>query len=1608
MCCRLGEASNPGPPFDSGPQIGCFNPGGIAGKSHLISLLPATASQTVWAVSESHLTREGQHKFSQELSAHTNYCMQMGTPVPARSTTFTAIGGKHRGVGFLSNAPSRTMMNDWDQNIRDLNRLHTACFQFHKRPVLGGVVYGYAVQPETVQTRQQTDNLCQHVTDAIVQGQKGLRFIAGDFNQSDGALPSMEQWANLGWVNVQKWAYDVLGQEIQPTCKGSTTRDHLFVSPELSAYLTNVEVQQDWFADHAILFARFSDFGDPPRIPLWRTPKPLPWKECSKLPDSVDHSHHATDPTMRYREICQQLEQRVVQQLAKKDVHVTDSFLGRGQTHEVHFVPEFAQPPKQARAGEPQPAYFGSNLKHAQWIRQVRRLDNLAKSLQKNALDTQKVEHRSNLWRSILTAPGFQPNFPLWWSQQKHPQLPVLPDYLPSHACVDVVRVAMQEQLRMMEKMLNRSRVQAARNRRKDDPNIIFRDLKGPRPAPVQMLLQQTQAVVTYIDVADMAVEVHPPQSWTNDMIRVGSSLLQPIHVEPDKLWLPHLDGIQVGHSVLQSAHLGTLQQLFDAFATEWKKRWDRHADVPDARWQPILDFATTAMPALPPMPYTKITYERWIAAVKKKPQRAATGPDSMSRLDLLNMPRDLAEQLIELLHQVEQTGTWPTQLLDGFVVALEKQPNSSFVHQFRPISIFAVTYRVWSSLRASEILAHIGPHLPDTCTGNLPGRSTSDQWLGIMQEIEHSMTTDTPLCGGVLDLVKAFNTLPRVPLLTVLAQLQVPSPILRAWGAALTGMKRRFRIRQAIGPPNASCTGYAEGCALSCIAMLTTNLICHQWCKLRFPRITCWSYVDNLEIVAPDPATLAEGMQGMRQFCQLLDVSIDDEKTYTWAVNNADRKALREDKFNTRLHEKDLGAHMQFCRLVTNYTVTRKCKGLAPLWSRLARSLSAYHNKLRALRCKAWPSCLHTVSAVHLADRHFASLRTGAMKALGEHKRGTSPIVHMSLLEPPHNDPQCFALLSTVLTYRMVGKGVEHFATMMQFLHTSATAGHLTPGPLSVLLNRLQQVAWQWHSGSVFLDQWNLPCDVLHCPIQELKQRLMGAWQARVQAQASERKTMHGLQLASPILTTMDLHKLSHEDQAVMRAALNGTFFTADKHYDGQVKLDDMCQHCGAPDSQVHRHWQCPAFADCRDLHSDQIATILSMPKCVSAHGWMPSPPSAQQFHHARMSQVDLLDDFHVFSSMPPFLHLFTDGACIAPTCRISRLAAWGVVVAHEDFSTFVPVASGFVVGWIHTVLRAELHAAISAIMFAMHACRPCALWIDNDLVFKRLRRCLQGAMWVKPNQKDADLWRLLYQVMHAAGPLVRSVHKVMSHQRPTGNEAEDWVFSGNAAADSLASHVFQQSCPLMHTWFQLQADLEHLACFRRQVHKVILAVGRKAITSKASPSTHDKPPPPPRLQPSQIREVQIPTIVSEDLPRRYIFPGCDIVLNWLNHLISSDQEPTVVSWFELNLLFEHRTGAKGVTYSKRRKQWLHHSAAELGDFARRTNHLSRYIQGCVTQSGGSCKAYNMLSASPHITFWCQGVFIRLTTEDTALINSLLQAQQPRFTCVAAFRSIG
>ena len=1611
--CRIGEALNPGPKGETlEPMIGCINPTGLLGKSQTLAELPRGTGATIWAVSETHLSKLGCQKFQNELKIHkTGYVAQMGAAVPTKTATITSIGGKQRGVGFLSTVPCRAMTPTWTVSQWEENRVHCSCFLIGSRWVQGGVVYGFAKQPTSVTTKAKTEEMCQLVYQRLVVQSSGLRFIAGDFNQDHLGVPMMEALVNQGWVNAQLWAQQVLGKTVQPTCKMKSTKDHLYISPELACYLVDVQVQQDWFADHAVLFAKFSDLGTPPRLPLWRQPREIDWTKV-KLPLTKHDKaiYDRSDTTEWYRQIASEFESRVDKNLIEQGYPpLPDNAKGRATTREVHWVTEFASPPKHGRMCDIQPNYHGCDQQHARWLRQSRRLQSYQRLVSTPfVLGSNKDDHRDRLWQSICHAPGFGRSFSRWWVDQKVAECRCFPLQPPDEMTANVLLKTMEIKLREFEKGLTKQRVAKAKQRRHDDPNLIFQDLKADAPMPVQALVEHKEAVIDHIDPDDQSFEVDQPQPWDQSLpMIVGTRRLDVIQAEPDKVWVEDVSPLAEGMTVQQEQYIGDIRQLFDRFGAEWAQRWDRHQQTPWDFWDPVIQFAKLSLQPPKPMEYEKITISQWQACLKSKWKRAATGPDAMARIDLLNMPDDITRELLELLFAVEQGRAWPQQMITGMVVALEKVHQAKQVTQFRPITIFAVAYRTWGSIRAKQLLKHLETIAPMTCAGNLPGRQASQVWMGILVEIETSWTQGTPVSGAVVDLVKAFNLLPRIPVLEILDHLLVPSPILKAWGSALVGMQRRFKLRNCAGPPLRSCTGFAEGDALSVCAMLCINLVCHEWVRRRTYSATVWSYVDNIEITSPEATTTVQGLDDLIAFAELVDVEIDESKTYVCSTNPTSRREFRQQQLPIKRWARDLGGHIQYTRQTTNCTIVSRCMKLDPVWQKLGRSLAPYSQKLRAIRAKAWPQGLHGCASTHLSDDLFDHLRTGAMKGLGVSKSGTSPAVHLSLLEPPKTDPQYHVLLETITMART--QILPEIAGFILGQIAYDKQRRPAPGPCSVILSRLQQLSWTWQHATVFKDHQGRSLDVWNQSIQEVRFCLAQGWQDRIQGIASKRKSFRGLNQISPRLTTAGLSRWQPEEQALLRASLNGTFFTEDKLKHHKKNGDGKCAFCEAGDSQAHRHWECAKFVECRQhLSPDQIDEICMMAPSVSHHGWVPEPPSLRQFQQLCSEFPDRTHSFEMPSTIPDHLWLFTDGGCKAPASYEGKWATWGVVLGSWETEQFSPIASGLVPGLVQTAARAEIMAAISACSFAYRLQTPATLCLDNDLVYKRIRKFRQRECHIKPNQKDADLWFDLQHFVRMLGDKLKLIVKVVSHQHITNDldEADKWIFKGNSAADHLTSNVEFEYPHVRRIWKQVQKDLKCATLFREALHSTIIRVGLQAVRQHRPEYPQEAPARPARFTEADLVAVQ-PLVLPDDIPLRYRAENLDQVVTWWNHVTQTGDTEQVVSWFQLVALFEHMTRDRGVWYQGSSKRWYSADTGKYRNFVLRVNGFSRYIQGLYSLKEISIRVLHIKPNSSVICFWTQCVACKLGAELLRQADDILAEAQPIFRKVKELRTL-
>ena len=468
---RIGEAAHPGPLTYS---LGALNATGLQGKHHVVAQLPPG----LFAASETHLTSRGVTEFNRGL-------------YHARSPFKLVPGaGDYTGVGFITSVPTRAACHSWHPDVYDAARLQVVNAFLSPLWVLAGVCYGFASGPPS-----RTLQLLEHLSERIVDGSVGPRVIAGDFNLLADANPLRLHWESAGFVEIQQLWASRFGLPLQPTCKRCTRKDFVYVSPELLPWIIDVTVQNDWFADHALLMATLQLPGAVPARPFWRMPRPR------KLPADIARSIPGIDPARRqqlaqekdpgrlYAEVWAEQEDLISHALISRGLApLAPAERGRGCTTDVQVARNSTAPVRKARHGEVEPLYFGLNKRYANWFRQLRRLQSLVQASQKGSSSSCAVMHRAATWNAIRASPGFLPSFSAWWPTRAHRlhHAPLcLPQGLPGLATLQAIYQCFEVNFRAFERELLSHRKRLARIRRQRLPSLIFADIQHARSCPV-------------------------------------------------------------------------------------------------------------------------------------------------------------------------------------------------------------------------------------------------------------------------------------------------------------------------------------------------------------------------------------------------------------------------------------------------------------------------------------------------------------------------------------------------------------------------------------------------------------------------------------------------------------------------------------------------------------------------------------------------------------------------------------------------------------------------------------------------------------------------------------------------------------------------------------------------------------------------------------------------------------------------------------------------------------------------------------------------------------------------------------------------------------------
>ena len=768
-------------------------------------------------------------------------------------------------------------------------------------------------------------------------------------------------------------------------------------------------------------------------------------------------------------------------------------------------------------------------------------------------------------------------------------------------------------------------------------------------------------------------------------------------------------------------------------------------------------------------------TPDWWTGPYKK---HTATGPDGWSRLDIASMAPTSLNYVAELFTHVQHGGAWPQQLVTGFVCPARKKSEAEAPKDYRPIILLSFLYRLWAMAASRSALSTMAAFASTHTYGFVPSKRTSDLWYVLQCAIEMCGESGKGTAGYNLDLVRCFNCLPREVLLFACGRLGMSQGTIQGWRQALTQLERRFAFGGNVGPPHRSHTGFPEGDPLSCTAMLSLCILMDTYISAFSGTSLLCSYVDNIQLLADTSGELLHGYLTLKVFLQMMDLTEDPHKSYSWATTAQLRSQLRQFGWPIRLAFKDLGAQMAFSKVSRTTTAQDRMEQVANLWPVLKMSQAPKWFKGLAIRTAIWTKVFHAVENRFCSATFCKTLRTRVMNSLGWARAGASPWVRIALMQVYDLDPGFFQVWAVL---RMALRMFHLFPWLCEqwgrsTIHASSTG----QGPFHSLQQALALLHWTWNP-DLSLDIGFVIIPMEHLHLQLLRKLAEMAWDDYVCERLRERRDFQDLFSVDRRLSFARITD-SYVHEELLLTVQDGTFYTEHELARFDLQRTGMCTLCHVEDDLHHRCVQCPRYADVRAPHR----------ACVER--WSQHGPSFT--HHGLVPRnewwLDWLVHLQRLPTQPSYAFepeefreydIFTDGTCAK--CEGFSYAAWAIVVPEENRV----LAHGALQGMHQSINRAELVAVINAFRWKLR--RPCLIrvWSDSLYVVRNVEFLRQHQM-VPEYWTNRDLWLVMLQLVLLVDWSTASITKIPAHLDPshTTSPLEDWILAGNKSADQAA----------------------------------------------------------------------------------------------------------------------------------------------------------------------------------------------------------------------------
>eukprot|EP00435_Cladocopium_sp_Y103_P030284 s469_g7.t1 len=802
----------------------------------------------------------------------------------------------------------------------------------------------------------------------------------------------------------------------------------------------------------------------------------------------------------------------------------------------------------------------------------------------------------------------------------------------------------------------------------------------------------------------------------------------------------------------------------------------------------------------IPPLPTPSLagdqTIDEWKWAIRATKPETARGVCALSQPEMRFMHDSLLGRLVQIFNKVDYLGL-PEWLMLAKVFLVPKCNEASTFEQMRPITVFALVFRIWTKVAARRLLLQWKLTIPKNVGGAIPGRSSTTLTLDTGLRIENFLRLGTDAGGFNLDISKCFNRFGRLPISLLLRKNGFDDRSCAFWINSLKRMTRSASILGSASLPSPATTGLAEGDPLSVCSMI---LVGYGWHFLisQTGAVTA-VFADDWSWTATESAIHIAAMKLTKEFLSSLKLVSDPAKCWYWGATKKARQAWHEINkaavgaprhFTISLAEKELGLFMHFSKVTHLGCQKSRIEAAVAKLQKLSKLSLSTRDKALLIQTSVWPTAFFGVEAVYVGQKHFTTLRSHATQVLTTKTKATSTWLSLSAAHEIVFDPFLYALMKVLLAWRrLMVQDPENVDTFKHVLVNASGDPNKAYGPAAALKCYLEVIGWSINEQGDFIDHCNQIFMIQDVCMQWLKMSLWSAWDKVVTATIQQRSGMHDWPEVDLLYTrSLPLPEDQRDASLMLIMRTLGTLFATQRDHWGNEEYPEhtTCPMCNGPDDRAHFPMQCEALADLRKEFEKPLCKAQELFPHVCFLPVVYKHPKAQLvqsiFTKWKLPEAFDLNDFS--DNVPLVPSFYTDGSCPFPQLHGSGLCTWSVVWDSLDNDlersrvaslvrncevipeTLIPIQASLVHG-PQTVNRAELTAIIQIVKSVdaavihsdsswaiaacnsvrddpfpdSHACKPnsdlllwlCSLACDRDLSNYQL-------MKIKSHLQDSD----------------------------------------------------------------------------------------------------------------------------------------------------------------------------------------------------------------------------------------------------------------------------